>query len=337
MKVAKLVDVGKFEILNVEDPVIKKSNQVKVMVKAVGVCGTDLHIYKFGRADVQFPRVMGHELSGEVVEIGDKVTKVKVGDRVTLDPVFACGECPTCLDGHPNVCDNVKCFGVQMDGGYQEFIVVDEKHLYSFDNSISFEKSALAEPFSIAANILENTCAKKGDNILIIGSGTIGLALVQSAKSLGANVIISDIVDSKLKKAIQLGADVVVNTKKENLKEAVEKFTKNGVNISIDAVGTVNLFEQSIDLVAPRGRVASIGFDSNKAHISPIDITKKEITIVGSRMNCYQFPKVMRWLKEGKIQADKMVSKTYNINDINLAFEDTLHNSENIIKTLITF
>ena len=117
-----------------------------------------------------FPRVMGHELSGEVTAVGEKVERVKVGDRVALDPVFACGECPTCRKGYPNVCENVKCYGVQMDGGYQDYIVVHEKHLYPFDASISFEHAALAEPFSIAANILERTAASKSDNVIVIGS-----------------------------------------------------------------------------------------------------------------------------------------------------------------------
>ena len=316
MRVAKLTEVRKIEVVEGEKPEISSEYDVQVKVKAVGICGTDLHIFNEGRADVILPRVMGHELSGEVTAVGEKVDRVKVGDRVALDPVFACGECPTCRKGYPNVCENVKCYGVQMDGGYQDYIVVHEKHLYPFDHSISFEQAALAEPFSIAANILERTSAAKEDNVIIIGA---------------------DVVDSKLEKARALGADKVVNSKKESIKDMIEEFAPGGLDVVIDAVGITSLFQQSIEYAAPRGRIACIGFDAKPAEIPPVLITKKELSIVGSRMNCYQFPKVMKWLEEGKIDAEKMISRKYSIDDIQQAFEETIANGQDVVKTLIVF
>ncbi|WP_461206241.1 alcohol dehydrogenase catalytic domain-containing protein [Clostridium sp. DL1XJH146] len=337
MRVAKMTAPNTLEVMEAEEPVVSNDKEVKVQVKAVGICGTDLHIFRGERADVELPRVMGHELSGLVTEVGSAVDKVKVGDRVVLDPVFACGVCPTCKKGFPNVCESVKCYGVQMDGGYQDYIVVDQKHLYPFDASISFENAALAEPFSIAANILERTVAKENDNVLVIGSGTIGLSIVQAAKGMGANVMVADVVDTKLAKALEVGADKVVNSKKESLEEAANEFVAGGFDVVIDAVGITPLFEQSIQFAAPRARIACIGFDARPAQIPPVVITKKELTIVGSRMNCYQFPKVMEWLNEGKIQAELMISRKYDVNDIQKAFEETLANGESIVKTLITF
>lgn len=337
MKAAKLVDIGKIEVSQIKEPIITNKTDVKVKVKAVGICGTDLHIFKSGRDDVAFPRIMGHELSGLVTEIGKEVTNLKVGDRVALDPVFACGECPTCKKGYQNVCNNVKCYGVQMDGGYQEYIVVDQKHLYPFAESISFAQAALAEPFSIASNILERTYATDKDKILIIGCGTIGLAIAQSAKALGAKVMVADIVDTKLKKAQKLGVDKVVNSKKVDLPTEVESFSQGGFDVVIDAVGVTKLFQQSLTFAAPRARVACIGFDSKPAQIQPVMITKKELSIIGSRMNCYQFPKVMKMLNDGKINADLMISRKYSIDDIQKAFVETLQSSENIVKTLIQF
>lgn len=337
MRVAKLTAVGKLEVCDEPIPEIKDSKDVQVKVKAVGVCGTDLHIFKDGRADVALPRVMGHELSGEVTAVGSDVTRLKVGDRVVLDPVFACGECPTCKKGYPNVCENVACYGVQMDGGYKDYIVVGEHHLYPFDPSISYEEAALAEPFSIASNILDRTYATAKDNILVIGAGTIGLSIVQAAKGLGAKVMVSDVVDMKLKKATEMGADKVVNSKTESLKDAAEAFCPGGFDVVIDAVGITPLFQQSIDFAAPRARVACIGFDGRPAEIPPVKITKKELSIIGSRMNCFQFPTVMEWLNAGKIQANKMISRKYSVDDIQKAFEETLADSENGVKTLILF
>ncbi len=189
MKATQIIDKKTIKVVDIAEPTIKKSTEVKVKVKAVGICGTDLHIFKDGRADVIFPRVMGHELAGEVVEVGSDVKNLKAGDRVVLDPVFACGECPTCQKGYQNVCANVRCYGVQMDGGFQEYIVEEEKHFYPFPDSISYEQAALAEPYSIAVNILDRAMATEKDNIIVIGSGTIGLAILQVAKGIGKGKI----------------------------------------------------------------------------------------------------------------------------------------------------
>ncbi len=337
MKAAKIVDIQKIEVVDVETPQVQGAKDVQVQVKAVGICGTDLHIFSHGRADVAFPRVMGHELSGTVTAVGSDVETLKVGDMVVLDPVFACGECPTCQKGYPNVCESVKCYGVQMDGGFQEVIVEDEKHFIKVGEGVSFEEAALAEPFSIAANILDRLQATGKDNVIVIGAGTIGLSIVQAAVGMGARVMVADVVDSKLEKAKEFGAEVIVNSKVDSVEDAIAKFAPGGLDVVIDAVGITPLFQKSIEYAAPRGRVACIGFDANMAEISPIVVTKKELSIIGSRMNCYQFPTVMEWLNGGKIQADKMVSKEYNIDDIQQAFEDTLANGQNVIKALIKF
>ena len=177
MRAAKLISAGKIEIEETEKPVIMHPDEVLVEVKAVGICGTDLHIFRGERDDVELPRVMGHELSGIVRETGAQVTRVKTGDRVVLDPVFTCGECKTCKSGHVNVCSNVKCYGVQMDGGFQDYIVVEESHLYPFEEDVSFEAAALAEPFSIAANIVARTGIMPEDKVVVMGSGPLDFAL----------------------------------------------------------------------------------------------------------------------------------------------------------------
>ena len=212
MKAASLVELGKIELLECEVPQIESPTQVQVRVKAVGLCGTDLHMFKEHRADVKLPRIMGHELSGEVVAVGDAVTRVHPGERVVLDPVFACGTCNTCKKGYHNVCESVRCYGVQMDGGFQDYIVVDEVHLYPFSNTISYEDAALAEPFSIASNILDRVALQAGENMLLIGSGTIGLSVLQVAKSFGARVMVVDVAADKLKIASAMGADQIVNS-----------------------------------------------------------------------------------------------------------------------------
>jgi len=337
MRVAKLVDRNRIDVVELPIPEIINPQDVQIRVMAVGVCGTDLHIFREGRADVQLPRVMGHELSGEVMAVGAQVKRIQVGDRVVLDPVFACGSCATCMKGYTNVCENVCCFGVQMDGGYQDYIVVDEKQLYPFDSSISYEEAALAEPFSIASNILERTYASDKDAILIIGCGAIGLSILQTAKAIGARVMVVDIVDKKLGIAKEMGADQTVNSKTESLRTVAEEFSAGGFDVVIDAVGITPQFMHSLEFAAPRARVACIGFDSQPVAIPPVMITKKELSIIGSRMNCRQFPNAVELLNAGKIRADMMISKTYSLSDIQKAFEETIADSTGNIKTLILF
>lgn len=337
MRTAKLINAETIVLTEEEIPKIRKENDVLVEVKAVGICGTDLHIFQGERKDVTYPRVMGHELSGIVKETGGAVERVKKGDRVVLDPVFACKTCRICKSGHENVCADVKCFGVQMDGGFQDYIVVEEEHLYPFSPEITFEQAALAEPFSIGANIVTRAGITGEDCVVVLGSGTVGLCVVQAAKGLGAKVLVSDIEEEKLQKAREAGADMTVNSQKSSLEEAVAKFALGGADVVIDAVGIAPLTEAAIDLTAPLARVVVIGFDGNAAAIPPVKITKKELTIVGSRMNCHQFPKVMKWLEEGKIHADMMITRKYPVEEIQKAFEETLADGRENIKTLILF
>lgn len=336
MKAAVLTRANKIEIIEKEMPKIMKPTEVMICVKVVGICGTDLHIFQGKRNDVEFPRIMGHELSGEIVEVGENVKKLKLNDHVIFDPVIACNTCKICLKGHKNVCSKVKCFGVQMDGGFQEYIVVDEENVFSYAKTVDFKVAALGEPFSIAANILERANVKASDCMVIIGAGTIGLAILQAAKGMGVKVLISDVSISKLKYAQEFGADVVINTKTESLEDAVEKFSPGGADVLIDAVGIAPLFEQTLALAAPTARIVVIGFDGNTANVSPVSITKRELTIVGSRMNCSQFDKVVNWLNQGVI-TDKMISTEYPLSEIQKAFEETIDNSDIWMKTVIVF
>jgi L-gulonate 5-dehydrogenase len=335
MRTAKLTAPKKIEVLTADTPKINSPHEVLVRVKVVGICGTDLHIFHGERADVQLPRVMGHELSGEVCGAGGAVTKHKAGDRVIMDPVIACGVCPACRKGHRNVCADVKCFGVQVDGGYQDYIVVPEDVLYKIPDQVSFEQAALAEPFSIAANISARLQVAPGDRAVIIGAGTIGLVCLQVFKNLGAQVLVSDVEDAKLTAARKCGADEIVNSKNGSLKDAVAAFSPGGADVVLDAVGIAPLFAQSVDLTTPAARVAVIGFDAKPAEIAPASITRKELTIVGSRMNNNRFPEVIEWFKNGSLNIDPLISRRYTLEDIQTAFEETIADMKNTVKTLI--
>ena len=337
MRAAKLVAPKKIEVVEIPFEPNPSPREVVVQVKAVGICGTDLHVFQGERKDVELPRVMGHELSGIVTCVGKDVTDFSEGDRVVLDPVFACGECRACRKGHPNVCAKVCCFGVQMEGGFQDYISVPAHRLYKFPDQISMVDAALAEPFSVAANIVTRMAADAGETAVVIGAGTIGLAVTQALVGIGAKVLVSDIAEEKLQMAKAFGACQTVNSKKEDLAAAVELFTPGGADILVDAVGITPLTELTLALAAPAARVAVIGFDEKTMQVSPVSITKRELTIVGSRMNNGQFLKVIRWLDEGKIDPHAMITGVYPLEEIEQAFEATLAHPETCVKTIITF
>ena len=337
MRAVIMRELGRLELVNVPEPVISTPHGVKVKIKAVGVCGTDLHMFREAREDVVLPRIMGHELSGVVTAVGSDVSQVKVGDPVVLDPVFSCGGCPTCQKGYPNVCENVRCYGVQMDGGLQDYVVVEEEHLYPYSETIPYTHAALAEPFSIAFNIVQRLQVTKEDKVLILGSGTIGLALLQVVKSLEAYIVVADKIDEKLAIACEMGADEAVNGEKVSLKEITERLCGAGFDVIFDAAGLTSLLEEAFAYAAPRARISCIGFEQTPAKIPPAWITRKELSVIGSRMNCRQFPGVMAWLEEGKIDAGKMISRQYGVADIQRAFEETLADRTGNIKTVIVF
>ncbi len=337
MRAAKLDNIGHISVEEVPFDKTPEAGQAVIQIKAVGICGTDLHIFEQGRSDVQLPRIMGHELSGVVTAVGKMVSNIKPGDRVVMDPVISCGTCRTCKSGHTNVCEQVQCLGVQTDGGFCDYLLAEADKLYVFPDHISFEQAAMAEPFSVAVNIILRTQIQPKDRVVVIGAGTIGLCLIQALKGLNIQVLAADIEEQKLKIARSFGADKVVNTGKADLKEAVESFYPGGADVVIDAVGASSLTRLAVQLAAPCGRIGVIAFDDKSMELPPVEITKKELTLVGSRMNRNCFPKVLEWMTEEIIHPEKMITAIYPVEKIQEAFENLERKTGKDIKTIIRF
>lgn len=337
MRIAKLTAPERIEVVDAPLPPSPAAGEAMVKVKAVGICGTDMHIFKGERADVELPRIMGHELSGIVEKVGEGVNHLAPGDPVVFDPVMACGECAVCRKGRPNVCSQVRCYGVQMDGAFRDYITVPAKQLYRMPDNIDLNHAALAEPFSIAANIIARADVQSGESVLVIGSGTIGLCLVQALKGIGARVLVSDVVPSKLETARSFGCDAIVNSSSEDLCACTAAFAPDGIDVIIEAAGFSFLTQQAIvDLAAPTARIVVLSFDGRPMQIPPVCITKKELTVLGSRMNSGRFPQVLEWLEKRMIHPELMISRTYPVDQIQAAFENALSDST-LMKTLITF
>ncbi|MDR1977253.1 MAG: zinc-binding alcohol dehydrogenase family protein [Synergistaceae bacterium] len=334
MRSAKLVEPKKIVIYDNEPEPKPGVGQVAVRVKAVGICGTDIHVWHGERPDVSLPRVMGHEFSG-VVEADSG--KFKKGEKVVVDPVVSCGTCVSCKRGYPNLCSTVKCLGVQVEGAFCDLIVVPEEKVYRFPESLSFVQASMIEPYSIASEVMFRGGPVEGEKALVFGAGPIGLGILEGLKLRGLSVMVTDLVDSRLTKARELGADAVVNGKTENLAQAVNAFTEDfGLDFTVDAVGNPKIMESAIDMAAPGGRVVVLGFNPMPAQVPELSLVRKELKVMATRMNCNRFPEVLGWFEEKKVHPDAVLSAVYPLEDVNKAFEHIAQNPDNTLKVVVT-
>lgn len=338
MKAVQVPNAHTLSIIEQPQPSIEKSNEVLVKVKRVGICGSDMHIYHGTNPLATYPRVVGHEVAGEVVEVGAEVSNVKVGDHVVVEPINYCGTCYACRKGRPNVCEELSVFGVHEDGGMREFIVLPEKQLHSVNRDLSWDEIVMAEPYTIGAQAIWRGDVQEGDNVLIQGCGPIGICILKLAKIAGATVYMTDLNKERLEFAKDSGADVVINAAEESVKDRVMELTDNkGPNIVIDAVGMPATVELSIDLVSPAGSVVVLGFDERPSALPQLPITKKEITIVGSRLQTHQFGKVVDLLNSGKLKSDGLLTHFFPLENVKEAFDFVEQNPDKVRKALIVF
>lgn len=322
MRAIQIAKPGELSIIEVEKPEQIAKGHVLLKVKAMGICGSDMHAFHGTSALVTYPRIIGHEVVGEIIAIGEEVKGINVGDSVAMDPVIPCGECYACKVGRPNVCRNLKVRGVHADGGFMEYLMLPAASVHKFSKDISWEEAVLIEPFTIAAQTLARGRVSADDTLLIYGAGPIGLVILQGAKRLGTKVAIIDIIDQRLKMAKDLGADLIINSRREEVVEKVFQFTGGeGPSVIVEAVGMPALLEQAVDLASPAGRVVNLGFASQPSQIPELPITKKELDIIGSRLHNNKFPEVIGWFERKEIKAKPLVSHVFDFVDVKEAIE----------------
>ena len=336
MKALYLNEPFKLELADIEMPKIKAPNDVLVKVMMAGICGSDMHNYLGETSGIAYPLIAGHEMAAEVVETGAEASDLAIGDHVIMDTVLSCGHCYPCSIGRNNVCENIKSRGSHYDGCMQEYMVLKRGTVHKINSGISWEKVALVEPLSIAGQCTARASVTAGDTVYIAGAGPIGLCILMICKLLGANVIISDIISSRLDLASKLGADYTINLKENDLVDAVKTLPGvRGVTVAIDAVGIPQVFEKLPRLVLPTARIVSLGFSAAPLSLSMVDITKKEITIVGSRMSINQFGRIIKLVEENRIDATPLITGIFDFKDSLNVFEELRNNKTVHCKVLL--
>lgn len=337
-KAIKIMKPGDLRISTEHLPDEIGENDVLIRVRAAGVCGSDVGIYKGTNSLATYPRVIGHEISGEVVKTGSPSARVKAGDHVVIDPVLGCGHCYPCRKGHPNVCDHLKVRGVHTDGGFAQYMISPQQNVYPVSDQISFKEAALVEPFSVAAQVLWRGQITEDDLVLINGCGPIGLIVLQACKVVGARCIVSDLIDSRLERAKSFGADYIVNPARQDLVGLAKEVSNGfGINKIVDAVGVPSILEQAVQIASNAGIIVALGFTPKPSSIAELDITKKELEIRGSRLNSHKFPQVIEWFEKGLIQPGKMISHEFYFEDIMDALKLNDSEPEKISKIVLKF
>ncbi|MDR3244062.1 MAG: zinc-binding alcohol dehydrogenase family protein [Elusimicrobiota bacterium] len=338
MKSAKVTQKDVLTIEEVEKPSIQKENEVLIRPKFVGICGSDSHIYHGENPMATLPRILGHEVVGVVEDMGKAVKGLTVGDHIVIEPIRYCGKCYPCRHGQPNVCESLLVFGVREDGGMREYFTIQDKQVLKLDKSLPWEEAILIEPFTIGAQATMRGSVGVGDTVLIIGAGPIGIATLKLAKIKGAAVMVTDVIDEKLDFAKKQGADIVVNSKTENLEQALKDWTKGEMaNKVIDAACTIGTFELCLKLVSIGGTIVVLGFSTDFAKISPVSITGRQITLIGSRLQAYQFANVLRLMESGALRGNGLVTHKFKFADIQKAFDLIDAHPEQVKKALLEF
>jgi 2-desacetyl-2-hydroxyethyl bacteriochlorophyllide A dehydrogenase len=338
MKAIFINKPGEVEIKDIEKPIPKKGEALLKILYG-GICGSDLGSYRGTFAYFSYPRTPGHEFAAEIVEIGENDKGLKKGMIVTCNPYFNCGECYSCQRGLVNCCTTNQTMGVQREGAFAEYITMPLERIYD-GKGLPAKTLALIEPFCISYHGITRANVSKGDKVLIVGAGTIGMLAAVAAKSLGATVYISDVAEQKLSYAKDFGVDgTILNDSPENFEKRVQEITKNnGFDVTIEAVGLPSTFQNCIDAAAFGGRVVLIGVGKKNLDFNFTLIQKKELNIYGSRNALKKdFLELIDIVKNGEIDLEKICTNVYKFDDAAQAFYDFDKNAGTMLKVMIEF
>jgi L-iditol 2-dehydrogenase len=314
MQALQLTDYRKLELVSMDRPTLGP-NDVLVRVAACGICGSDVHGYDGSSGRRIPPIVMGHEAAGTVVEVGNGVERARVGDRVTFDSTISCGNCDACRTGQVNLCTNRRVLGVSCDeyrhhGAFAEFVAVPQHILYPLPPQLAFEHAALIEPVSIALHAVDLLKINRGETAVVVGSGMIGLLVIQALRVAGCNEVIAiDIDAGRLQLASELGATETINSNHADpVATVVERTNGRGADVSMEVVGNGAALNTAIRSVARGGRVALVGNISPEVPLPLQIVVSRELTLLGSCASAGEYPRAIELVASGQIRVGPLIS-----------------------------
>lgn len=341
MKVAVMTDLNKVEFTKRPIPQPKK-DEVLVKVEYVGVCGSDLHYYEHGRIGdfiVKPPFVLGHEAGGTVVEVGEAVTDLKVGDRVAMEPGKTCGKCEFCKTGRYNLCPDVVFFATPpVDGVFQEYVAHEAGLCFKIPDNMDTMEAALIEPLAVGFHAARQGNAQVGQTAVVMGSGCIGLVSMLALKAMGVSTVyVADVVQKRLDKALELGAAGVINGKEVDTVEEIMKLTNDrGVDLVIETAGTEITGRQSVFACKKGATVVFVGYSASGNVNMPMGTAlDKELTFKTIFRYRHIYPLAIDAVASGKIDVKGIVTNIFDFDDIQNALDTSVRDKANVVKTVI--
>ncbi|MBL7140073.1 MAG: NAD(P)-dependent alcohol dehydrogenase [Planctomycetes bacterium] len=316
--------------------------QVKVRVRAVGVCGSDVHYYTHGRIGdqvVREPMIVGHEGAGEIVDLGDGVTGLKVGQRVTLEPAHSCGQCEWCRTGKPNVCPNVKFCSTPPNNGLMcEFAVLSAEQCIPIPDALSFEEAAMLEPLQVSVHAANLVGVVPGETAAVVGAGCIGLGCMEMARAGGASrIIVTDKLGYRLDLARDLGADETVNVSEEDPADAVLRLTDGrGANLVFECTNKAAGAPQAYDLAGIGGRVCLVGIpEEDEICVDSHRPRRKELRVQYVRRSRHAAHQAITLVANGQVDVARWVTHRVGLAEAKKAFEMVSKYADGVLKAVV--
>lgn len=336
MKTLVCTTPGTFEYATGEKPLLTPGNAI-IKIKRIGICGTDLHAFEGTQPFFSYPRILGHELSGELLEF-DGAEGFEKGENVTFIPYFNCGVCIACRRGKPNCCTDIKVCGVHVDGGMVEYLSVPS-HTLIHGEGLSFEELALVEPLAIGAHGVRRADIQKDEFVLVIGAGPIGLGTMEFARIAGAKVIALDINDARLAFCKdKLKVPHVVNALAPDVLEQLKEITGGDMpTVVIDATGSLKAINNAFQYMAHGARFVLIGLQKENISFSHPEFHKREATLMSSRNATRQdFEHVIASMKAGHVEPTTYITHTVQFAEVKDEFQSWLDPKNGVIKAMVT-
>ncbi len=326
---------GVFDYIDIAAPVLQPGNAI-IKVRRIGICGTDLHAYRGTQPYFTYPRILGHELAGDLIE-ADGADGFVPGEAVTIIPYFNCGKCIACRNGKPNCCTDIKVAGVHIDGGMVACLSVPSYSLVKSEG-LSYDELALVEPLAIGAHGIRRANVQKDEFVLVIGAGPIGLGTMEFARIAGAKVIALDINDQRLQFCKEkINVAFTINPAKEDALARLKEITNNDMPVVvIDATGSQKAINSALQYLAHGGRFVLIGLQKEEISFSHPEFHKREATLMSSRNATREdFEQVIDAVKSGLINPLTYITHRAKFNDLKDVFETWLEPSAGVIKAMV--
>ena len=335
MKTLVCTKPGEFEYAAAEQPQLKPGYAI-VKIKRIGICGTDLHAFEGMQPYFEYPRILGHELSGEIVAV-DSAPGFEVGEAVTFIPYFNCGTCIACRNGKQNACENIKVYGVHQDGGMVEYCSVPSYSLIHGEG-LGFDALALIEPLSIGAHGIRKAGVTKGEFVLIIGAGPIGLGTMEFARIAGAKVIALDVNGERLKFCKEkLQVPHIINAMDVDVMAQLKSITNGDMpTVVIDASGNLKAINNAFQYMSHGARFVLIGLQQGEICFSHPEFHKREATLISSRNATREdFEHVITSMKRKEIDPTTYITDRVSFDQVKDEFESWLNPSKGVIKAIV--